>query len=104
MIGIAYVVVLALLTVLSIRTMIVLGGAAPWTSLGWLFTVGYDVSESYKILTRIVLPAHFPYLMLGALAIAFTVAGLRDEPQGEPWWWPRVRGARRADRAPLREK
>ena len=33
-------------------------------------------------------PAHADYVALAALTAAFVAAGLRDEPQAEPWWWP----------------
>jgi hypothetical protein len=104
MIANLYVVFLGLLTLLSLRTLAVLGGAAPWTSLGWLATIGYDTAATYELLAHVHLPAHLPYLLLGALLAAFVVAGVRDEPQGEPWWWPRVRGGTRAERRVLQER
>lgn len=86
--GYAYVAVLAALTVLSIRTLVVLKAAAPWTSLGWVFTVLYDSAASGEIIFERHLPFHIPYVFLAALALAFVVAGARDEPQADPWWWP----------------
>jgi hypothetical protein len=45
---------------------------------------------------------YLEYVLLNALAIAFVVAGFRDERQAEPWWWPKRRGLTRAERgAPI---
>jgi len=30
--------------------------------------------------------------------VAFVIAGIKDEAQAEPWWWPRGRGPTRAER------
>jgi len=38
------------------------------------------------------------YWAIGAILIAFVVAGLKDEPQSEPWWWPVRAGGTRAER------
>ncbi len=102
MIGYAYVTLLTLLTVLSVRTLVVLGPAAPWTSLGWALTIAYDGAASYEIAAKSHLPMHVPYWFLGALVVAFVVAGIRDEPQADPWWWPRAIGLTRAQRRALR--
>jgi hypothetical protein len=97
MIGWIYVALLTLLSVLSVKTLVVLRGpAAPWTFAGWVFTIGYDCAASYEIVAATHLPAHVPYWFLIALIVAFVVAGIRDEPQAEPWWWPSGLGATRA--------
>lgn len=101
MIGYAYVALLTVLTLLSVRTLVVLGSAAPWTSLGWAFTIAYDCAASYEIVAASHVPLHVPYWFLAALIVAFVVAGVRDEPQADPWWWPRALGPTRAERRTL---
>jgi hypothetical protein len=32
------------------------------------------------------------------LTVAFVVAGVRDERQAEPWWWPTHTGPTRAEK------
>ena len=95
MIGYGYVAALTLLTVLALRTVAVLRDAAPWTSAGWCATIAYDLTAGYELLAHARLPLHVPYWFLVALVVAFAIAGLRDEPQGEPWWWPRRLGPTR---------
>jgi hypothetical protein len=97
-IGDVYVAFLFALTLLSLASLAVLKRVAPWTSAGWFFTIAYDVAASFEILAHRHLPAHLPYLFLGALTVAFVVAGFRDEPQAEPWWWPQRLQATRAER------
>jgi len=98
-IGWIYVAFLLALTALSLQTLRVLGRVAPWTSAGWIATIGYDATASAEIVTNSHLPLHLPYWFLVALTIAFAVAGFRDEAQGEPWWWPTRLGQTRAERA-----
>ena len=97
--GWIYVVLLSALTVLSIRSLAALRGAAPWTSAGWAFTIAYDCTASAEIILRTHAPLHVAYWFLVALAVAFVVAGLRDEPQADPWWWPRRLGPTRSQRS-----
>jgi hypothetical protein len=96
--GYVYVALLTALTVLSLRTLAILKGAAPWTSAGWAFTVLYDCTATLEIVGRQHLPLHIPYACLAALTIAFVVAGVRDEPQADPWWWPAKLALTRAQR------
>jgi hypothetical protein len=98
-IGWIYVAFLLALTILSLRSLGILGRAAPWTSLGWIATIGYDATASAEIMTNSRLPLHLPYWFLVALVIAFVVAGVRDEAQAEPWYWPTHLGLTRAERA-----
>jgi hypothetical protein len=42
--------------------------------------------------------AYAGYACIALLTIAFVVAGVRDEPQAEPWWWPRRVGSTRAEK------
>ncbi len=76
--------------------MIVLGRAAPWTSIGWLLTIVYFLEVIVKTSVLPALPAYAEYAALALLAVAFVIAGVRDEPQAEPWWWPNRLGSTRA--------
>jgi hypothetical protein len=90
----------AVLAVLALRSMAVLGRRAPWTSLGWLGTLGYCVAAGIRFsglvtgLALVIVANAFLVL----LAVAFGVAGIRDEPQAEPWWWPVGIGLTRAQK------
>ena len=99
LIGYLYVAVLTVLTVISLRTLNLLDKKTPWTIFGWAFTVCYDCTASEEIIGHTHLPLHLPYWFLAGLIVAFVVAGIRDEPQPEPWWWPRRIGPSRAQRA-----
>jgi len=88
------------LAALSARSIAVLRVRAPWTSAGWAGTLGYCVAAVVEFgndaLHR---PASYvAYAFLLALTIAFVVAGIRDEPQAEPWWWPTHVGPTRAEK------
>ncbi len=88
------------LAVLSLRSMIVLRRAAPWTSAGWAGTLGYACAAGVEYgdaaLHRPAALVAYAFVVL--LAIAFVLAGIRDEPQAEPWWWPVRIGRTRAER------
>jgi hypothetical protein len=92
----AYLAILTALTILSLRTIVVLKWDARWTTAGWAYTILYDCTASYEILSHRHLPLHGPYIALVALIVAFVIAGVRDEPQGDPWWWPSRLGLTRA--------
>jgi hypothetical protein len=83
---------------LSIKSVIVIGRAAPWTSAGWWLTAAYFVAAGAKATVTPTLPVGVEYAILVALAATFVVAGVRDEAQAEPWWWPHRLGATRAER------
>jgi hypothetical protein len=90
----------AALGVLALRSLAVLGRRAPLTSLGWAATAGYCVAA---IVEFTVFSLHRPAAVIASvffvcLAVAFVVAGVRDERQAEPWWWPVRAGATRAER------
>lgn len=89
------------------KSVAVLGGRSRWTAAGWILTAVYFAIAAFDAARASRAPFHLDYIVLGALSIAFVVAGTRDEPQAEPWWWPRGSGltgaerrAKRADRAP----
>jgi hypothetical protein len=83
---------------LSLKSIAVLGGAAPWTSAGWWLTILYFIAVIAKTAVAPALPPSIEYSVLAALALAFVVAGVRDERQAEPWWWPNRRGTTRAEK------
>jgi hypothetical protein len=59
-----------------------------FTIAGWLATAAYFALAGYDAARSQHAPWHADYVVLGALAVAFAVAGFRDEPQAEPWYWP----------------
>jgi hypothetical protein len=88
------------LAALSVRSVAVLRTAAPWTSAGWAGTLGYCIAAAIEFSgegeTRIA--AYVAYFFLLVLTVAFVVAGVRDERQAEPWWWPTHTGPTRAEK------
>jgi hypothetical protein len=96
--GLIYVAFLTALTVLSIRTLAILKSASPFTSAGWAFTILYDCTASAEVLTHAHAPFALAYIDLGVLIVAFVIAGVRDEAQADPWWWPRQLALTRAQR------
>lgn len=91
-------IVCVLAIALSAKSIIILGTAAPWTSAGWWLTIVYLVAVIGKAGFGYVPPWHAEYVVLAALTVAFLIAGVRDERQAEPWWWPTRRGDNRADK------
>lgn len=94
-----FAVALIALTALSLRSVGVLRTRSPWTSLGWAATVGYCAAASFELRG----PSHHlaqavAYGFLAVLIAGFVVAGVRDEPQAEPWYWPAGPGKTRAEK------
>jgi len=83
---------------LSVKSVLVLEAKAPWTAAGWWLTVVYFIAAILRATVAPSLPSLVEYAALAALALAFVVAGVRDEPQSEPWWWPNHRGVTRAEK------
>ena len=83
---------------LSLKSMVVLGRHAGWTAAGWGLTAIYLAAVIVQVRTGHRLPGHSEYILLAALTVAFVIAGVRDEPQAEPWWWPTQRGSTRAQK------
>jgi hypothetical protein len=96
----AYVVFDAALAALSLRSIAVLRARAPWTSGGWAGTLGYGIAAvvEYSNESLHQPAAYVAYAFLLLLTIAFVIAGIRDEPQAEPWWWPTHVGQTRAEK------
>ncbi|MGA2394742.1 MAG: hypothetical protein ABSH03_15475 [Candidatus Lustribacter sp.] len=95
-----YVVFDAAVVVLALRSLAVLGKSAPWTSLGWLATVGYFGASGWRYANVHSQPAVvlFAWGCFMVLAAAFIVAVWRDEPQAEPLLWPTRVGLTRAQK------
>jgi len=85
---VAWSVVSAAGLLLSLRSVAVLRAGSPWSSAGWLATALYFALELAAVVRRAATPFHLEYVLLALLTIAFVVAGLHDERQAEPWWWP----------------
>ena len=83
---------------LSVRSLVVLRGGSRATSLGWLATIAYVVVAAVDAARGSVAPGHIDWWLLAVVTVAFVVAGMRDEAQAEPWWWPARRGSTAAQR------
>lgn len=98
--NLGYVVFDAAVAILAVRSLIVLGARAPWTSTGWAATLGYFAGAAW----RYAHDAPPPGIMLFVqgcfivLAAAFLIAVIRDEPQAEPLLWPSRIGLTRAQK------
>jgi len=95
-----YVVFDALVAVLAVRSLMVLGTRAPWTSLGWVATFGYFATAAWRYAhdgpqRGLMLFAEGCFVVLAA---AFIIAVIRDEPQAEPLLWPSRVGLTRAQK------
>jgi len=88
------------LAILSLRCIVVLGTRAPWTSAAWAATLAYCISAGIEFsVAGLHAPAEFiarAFLLL--LTCGFVIAGIRDERQAEPWWWPTGPGSTRAEK------
>ncbi len=77
---------------LSLRSVAVLRTGSPWTRAGWLATAAYFALELAAVARHAATPFHLEYAVLAVLTVAFVAAGVRDEAQAEPWWWPAAAG------------
>ena len=88
---------------LCVRSLTVLRRRSPWTSAGWLLSALYFIIAIVDALRARSAPYHVDYAALVLLTAAFIVAGVHDEPQAEPWWWPNhagLSGRERRERSP----
>ncbi|GAC1303567.1 MAG: hypothetical protein NVSMB19_13650 [Vulcanimicrobiaceae bacterium] len=83
---------------LALRSVAVLKRGSRATALGWALTAAYFAVAASDAARMASAPYHVDYVLLAALAAAFVAAGLRDEPQAEPWWWPSHAGLSGAER------
>jgi hypothetical protein len=95
-----YVAIDVAVVILALRSLMVLGRRAPWTSLGWSATVGYFGAAAWRYAhtgpqREVMLAAEGCFVVLAA---AFLVAVVRDEPQAEPLMWPSRIGLTRAEK------
>jgi hypothetical protein len=89
---------LFVLCALSCKSLFTLGRASAWTSIGWLASLLYGGVAAYEIGTRHEFQPFIPYGLLAVMTLAFVIAGVRDEVQAEPWYWPSGTGKTRAER------
>ena len=89
------------LAILSLRSIWVARLRAPWTSAGWAGTFAYCIAAAIEFSSERAhqIASIVGYVFLIVLAAAFVIAGIRDEPQAEPWWWPSRVGRTRAGTA-----
>jgi hypothetical protein len=102
MVGYAWLAACLLGAILSLKSISVLRRRSAWTIAGWAATVVYVAIEAIAVVRATHAPAHADYIALGALTICFVVAGIRDEPQAEPGWWPTHAGLTGAERRAAR--
>jgi hypothetical protein len=88
---------------LSLASARVLGARSAWTIAGWLATLAYFAIAGFDAIRARPAVAHLDTIALVFLTISFVIAGVRDEPQAEPWWWPRRSGPTGAERRAARE-
>ncbi len=91
---------LATIFALSLRSALVLRRSAgsEATIAGWLATAAYAIAAATHAATGAAAANVAGYVLLVALTVAFVLAGRRDEPQAEPWWWPAGPGTTGAER------
>lgn len=94
-----YVLVDLAVAVLAARSIRLLRTSSPWASVGWAFAFVYGTVSAveFSLPPLHQLAGRVAYGVLVLAAVAFIVSGSRNEPQGDPWWWPR-RTVRRTPR------
>jgi hypothetical protein len=83
---------------LSIKSISVLRRRSARTVAGWAATAAYFLIAGADAVRGRPAPVHLDYVALGVLVVAFIAAGIADEPQAEPWWWPSAAGPTGAER------
>jgi len=83
---------------LSVKSISVLRRRSARTVAGWVATAAYFLIAGADAVRGRPAPAHLDYVALVLLTAAFVAAGIGDEPQAEPWWWPSAAGPTGAER------
>ena len=84
---------------LSLRSIFILRTVSPWMTAGWAVAAIYFVTLFVHNLNgRVTFGALPEYALVLIVAVVWIVAVVRDEPQAEPWWWPRHRAQTRAEK------
>ena len=75
---------------------------SPFSLLGWALTAGYGAASALEFASPALhqRAGQVAYGFLIALATAFIIGAVRDEPQAEPLLWPLRLGPTRAERRP----
>jgi hypothetical protein len=74
--------------VFSLRCCALLRRGSPWSLTGWLATAAYFALALVAVV-RTSRPLRLTEVAaLVLVLLAFVVAGVRDERQAEPYWWP----------------
>ncbi len=97
-VGYAYAFFAFVLGILSIRSAFVVRRVAAWTAIAWWSTLAYCIAAIVPLLGGPRLPYHGEYVALVGLTVAFVIAGIKDEPQAEPWYLPTAPGPTRAEK------
>jgi hypothetical protein len=85
--------------ILSVRSIFILQRGSPWMSAGWAVAAVYFITLFlHNLKGSATLGAPGEYALVLAVAVVWIVAVVRDEPQAEPWWWPRYRAQTRAEK------
>jgi hypothetical protein len=86
--------------VVAVRSALLLRRRSPFSTVGWLLTIGFGLAAAteYGIPALHAVAGQVAHGFLVVLAVAFIIAGIRDEPQAEPLLWPVRIGPTRAER------
>jgi hypothetical protein len=97
-----YVLVDLAVCILAVRSIGLLRFVSRWATLGWIFAFGYGAASaiefSFPPFHRHAAQAAYGCLLV--VAAAFVTSAVKDERQGEPWWWPLRLSRTRAERGP----
>lgn len=97
-----YVLVDLAVCVLAVRSIGLLRTSSRWATLGWVFALVWGAASAIEFSLPAFhrMAAQAAYGSLLVAAAAFIVSAVKDERQGEPWWWPLRLGRTRAERGP----
>ena len=86
--ALVYIAFLIVLIAISVKTLVVLRTSSPWTTAGWILSTVYALIACTELVSQRTVAPVWPYGALLLMVIAFVVAGIKDERQADPWWWP----------------